>query len=378
VEKAEIKLEKEEYEEVLVDRLRLEKKMDSIKEMVESIENQEKVVGKTQEARKLDENLELYKVSTPLGVIGTIFESRPDAMVQIASLCMKSGNSVILKGGSEAKNSNTKIFKVIDKATDVDGWIQLAETHEEVDKLLDLEEVIDLVIPRGGKSLVKHVQENTNIEVMGHAEGLCHVYIDSEADIQQAIEVAIDAKTDYPAACNAVETLLIHEDIKDCISNLLNELQRKEVEIIAEEELAEEFGLQEASEKEWSREYNSLKVSIKTVETIQEAIKHINQHGSGHTDSIITENKSKAHSFLQKIDSSSIMWNASTRFADGFRYGLGAEVGISTGKTHARGPVGIQGLTTYNYLIKGNGQKTSNYNEEDYLHKEIGRQNPFQ
>ncbi|MFB6245000.1 MAG: glutamate-5-semialdehyde dehydrogenase [Candidatus Nanohaloarchaea archaeon] len=371
VEDAEEMLEKGEYSQVLVDRLKLDGKIRSLQEMVRGVAAQEDVIGKTLDATELAESLELFKVSTPLGVVATIFESRPDALIQIAALCLKSGNSVVLKGGSEASRSNRKLYELIKEVTDVDGWIQLVETHEEVDQLLELEDQIDLIVPRGSKSLIEHIQDNTSIQVLGHAEGICHVYIDSDADLEKAVKIVVDAKTDYPAACNAAETLLVHRESADMLQEIVAELDEHGVTIVAGNQAREIVDVEKAEEADWSREYGDLKISVKLVSSIQEAVEHVDLYGSGHTDAIITEDEERANRFLSSVDSSSVMWNASTRFADGYRYGLGAEVGISTGKTHARGPVGLEGLTTYKYVLKGSGQKVSEFDEKDYTHRSI-------
>ncbi|MFB6216000.1 MAG: glutamate-5-semialdehyde dehydrogenase [Candidatus Aenigmatarchaeota archaeon] len=360
VEDAEEMLEKGEYSQVLVDRLKLDGKIRSLQEMVRGVAAQEDVIGKTLDATELAESLELFKVSTPLGVVATIFESRPDALIQIAALCLKSGNSVVLKGGSEASRSNRKLYELIKEVTDVDGWIQLVETHEEVDQLLELEDQIDLIVPRGSKSLIEHIQDNTSIQVLGHAEGICHVYIDSDADLEKAVKIVVDAKTDYPAACNAAETLLVHRESADMLQEIVAELDEHGVTIVAGNQAREIVDVEKAEEADWSREYGDLKISVKLVSSIQEAVEHVDLYG-----------EERANRFLSSVDSSSVMWNASTRFADGYRYGLGAEVGISTGKTHARGPVGLEGLTTYKYVLKGSGQKVSEFDEKDYTHRSI-------
>lgn len=366
---AEKLLQQGEYTQPLVDRLKLSQKMDGLVEMVHSVKQQTDLLGQVQTKRKLAQDLQLSKMTTPLGVLGVIFESRPDALVQIAALAMKSGNSVILKGGSEAKQSNNKLYNLIKEATDIDGWIQLIDNHEEVDKMLELDSYIDLIIPRGSKSLVRFIQDNTSIQVLGHAEGLCHIYLHSSAKLDMALDIILDAKTDYPAACNAVEALLVDQQAREKLPEIISTLQDNNIELRGCEQTREVVDIKSADQQDWKQEYNDLILSVKMVEDVQGAIDHINNYGSGHTDSIIAQDQQVANKFLQAVDSSSVMHNASTRFADGFRYGLGAEVGISTGKTHARGPVGLEGLTTYKYVLRGNGQKVAELDKQDYLHE---------
>jgi len=351
----------------LVQRLKLdEHKLEDIAVMVESVAKLEDPIGKTLYAMQLDENLELYKVSCPIGVIGAIFESRPDVLPQISSLSLKSGNSVILKGGKEAKHSNEALFELMREATEgagiPNGWIQLIEAREEVRELLRLEEYIDLLLPRGSNEFIKYVQSNTRIPVLGHSEGICHIYVDNHADLQKALDICYDAKVQYPAVCNAVETLLVHRAIAPRFLPAMAKMyERAGVEIKGDERTRKIIKAKKATEKDWRTEYLDLIISIKIVNSIDEAINHINTYGSKHTDSIVTEDKPAALKFLQGVDSSSVMLNTSTRFSDGYRYGLGAEVGISTGKIHARGPVGLEGLTSSKYYLLGNGQVVANY-----------------
>ena len=314
--------------------------------------------------RELDTDLTLYKVSCPIGVLGIIFEARPDVIAQISSLAIKSANAVILKGGKESINTNKTILSIINKALDkVEGFpknvIQQVYSRDDVAQMLKCDKYINLIIPRGGNSLVKFIKENTKIPVLGHADGICHIFVDETADIDMAIKVVTDAKTQYPSACNAVETLLIHEKFnkKD---NLLASLQLSEIQLIDKPE-------------SWAHEYGDKILSFKTVKNVDEAIEHINTYGSGHTDSIITKNIENAEKFMNKVDSAGVYFNASTRFADGFRYGFGAEVGISTNKTHARGPVGLEGLTIYKYKLIGNGQIVGDYasGEKQFHHKDL-------
>lgn len=329
-------------------------------------------VGRVEAATELDEGLELTRVSCPIGVIGAIFESRPDAVPQISSLCFKSGNAVILKGGAEAQNSNRIIVELIQKAlSTVEGVpvaaVQLIETRAEVAEMLKQDRYINLIVPRGSNAFVRYVQENTKIPVLGHSEGLCHVYIDDEADREKALRVALDSKIQYPAACNAMETLLIHQDVApELLPDLVSQFREHQVEVVGCLKACSLVpDLKRAEEADWDAEYNDLKLAVKVVDDYQEAVDHINAHGSGHTDTIITENREKAGRFLNEVDSASVMVNASTRFADGFRFGLGAEIGISTNKTHARGPVGLEGLVIYKYQLVGTGQIVADYSGKE-------------
>jgi glutamate-5-semialdehyde dehydrogenase len=340
-------------------------------------------VGQKQEAMELDDGLELTRVSCPIGVIGAIFESRPDAVPQISALCFKSGNAVILKGGTEAQNSNRVIVGLIQKAlSEVEGVpvaaVQLIETRAEVAEMLKQDQYINLIVPRGSNQFVRYVQDNTKIPVLGHSEGLCHVYIDEAADVEKAIRVALDAKLQYAAACNAMETLLVHQAIAPkVLPPLVKQFREQEVELVGcLKSCSLVPDLNRAEESDWDTEYNDLKLSIKIVDDLSEAIDHINAHGSGHTDTIVTENKERAERFLNEVDSASVMVNASTRFADGFRFGLGAEIGISTNKTHARGPVGLEGLVIYKYKLVGNGQIVADYsgkNGKSFTHKPLNK-----
>lgn len=321
-------------------------------------------VNKVLETRELDDDLILHKVSCPIGVIGVIFESRPDVIAQISALAIKSANAVILKGGSEAKNTNRVISDIIiDALSKIEGYpensINVIYTREEAAEMLKLNDYIDLVIPRGSNALVKYIRENTKIPVLGHADGICHIYIDVFADKKKSIDICIDAKTQYPSACNAVETILVHKDV-DFARELLNTLKKEGVEI---NELPDS----------WDVEYSDKKVSVRYVEGLDEAIEHINTYGSGHTDCIVTEDINNAKKFMDLVDSAGVFQNVSTRFSDGFRYGFGAEVGISTNKTHARGPVGIDGLTIYKYKLIGNGQIVNDYatGRKTFKHKKI-------
>ncbi|WP_280537407.1 glutamate-5-semialdehyde dehydrogenase [Halopenitus sp. POP-27] len=369
VEEAEAMLKRGEYTQALVDRLKLDDaKLESIAEMVESVAERDDPLGETLEARELDEDLELYKVAVPIGVVGTIFESRPDALVQIAALALKSGNAVILKGGSEASKSNRVLYEIIREATAElpDGWVQLIEAHEEVDRLLEMDDEVDLLMPRGSSEFVSYIQNNTQIPVLGHTEGICHVYVDEAADLERAEEIAFDAKVQYPAVCNAVETLLVNERIAETfLPAMVERYEAAGVELRGDEATREIVDVGEATDDDWDSEYGDLELSITIVSDVYEAVEHVNAHGSKHTESIVTEDAETAELFMTGIDAASVFHNASTRFADGYRYGLGAEVGISTGKIHARGPVGLAGLTTYKYYLEGDGQLVATYAGED-------------
>ena len=378
VDEAESMLEKGEYTQALVDRLALsDAKIESIAEMVRSVAGQDDPLGETLEARRLDDGLELYKRAVPIGVIGTVFESRPDALVQIAALSLKSGNSVILKGGSEASKSNRVLYEIIREATDElpDGWAQLIEARADVDTLLELDESVDLLMPRGSSAFVRYIQDNTKIPVLGHTEGVCHVYVDDDADLEMAAEVAHDAKIQYPAACNAAETLLVHESVaSDFLPEITDRYEASGVEMRGDERVRDVVEMDAATDDDWSTEYGDLEISLKVVDSLVDAVEHVNTYGSKHTDSIITEDTDAASVFMQGIDSASVFHNASTRFSDGYRFGLGAEVGISTGKIHARGPVGLGGLTTYQYFLEGDGQIVASYSGDkarEYIHEEF-------
>nr|WP_302689974.1 glutamate-5-semialdehyde dehydrogenase [uncultured Eubacterium sp.] len=316
--------------------------------------------------RQLDEGLTLYRETCPIGVIGVIFEARPDALIQISSLCIKSGNCVILKGGSETMNSNRVLFNIIYEAVIKSGMpencmLQL-EARSEITDLLTCNESVDLLIPRGSNAFVQYIMNNTKIPVMGHADGICHIYVDKEADFKKAIPIIIDAKTQYVSACNSVETLLIHKDIVDeFVPKLYEALKENNVELRGTEEIVKLTGCNQGTEEDNRKEYLDYIVSAKVVNSLDEAIEHINYFGSHHTDCIITENSETANEFMRYVDSAGVYQNCSTRFADGYRYGFGAEVGISTSKIHARGPVGLEGLVSYKYKLFGNGNVVDDY-----------------
>ena len=343
------------------------RKFASTVEMVRDVCAQPDPLGQTQRATELDDRLHLYRVTVPIGVIGVIFESRPDALVQIASLCLKAGNAALLKGGREATATNQALAEVMRQATAdrlLDGWMTLLPGREEVRALLGEEDLIDLVIPRGSNEFVQYIMHNTKIPVMGHADGICHVYIDASADLDKAVSIAIDAKTQYVAVCNAAETLLVHSRIAAAfLPRAVPALLQRNVELRGDERtLAHANGqIKPATEADWSTEYLDLVLAIKVVDSAAEAIDHINTYGSHHTDAIVAEDPAVARAFLREVDSASVIHNASTRFADGFKYGLGAEVGISTNRLHSRGPVGLEGLVIYKYILQGDGHIADRY-----------------
>ena len=314
--------------------------------------------------RDLDQDLVLTRISVPIGVIGVIFEARPDALVQISTLCIKSGNCAILKGGKETANTNKALFTLIKEAAIKAGLpencLAQAEAHSEIDELLKCEKDVDLLIPRGSNAFVQYIMNNTKIPVMGHADGICHIYVDKDYDINKLVPIIIDAKTQYTAACNAVETILVNRSVaKEVLPVLKAAFEDNGVKMRGTEEVNDIISVEIMDD--FHTEYLDLVVSIKLVDDVKEAIEHINFYGSHHTDAIITENEATAKEFMAMVDSAGVYWNVSTRFADGFRYGFGAEVGISTSKLHARGPVGLEGLITYKYQLVGKGQIVADY-----------------
>jgi glutamate-5-semialdehyde dehydrogenase len=344
---------------------------------INSLINLEDPVGKTLGTTQLDNDLTLFKVSRPIGVIGVIFESRPDALVQIAALCLKSSNAVLLKGGSEAAATNQILAEIILQAG-IDsglpeGWLGLLETRGQVDQMLKLDKAVDLIIPRGSNEFVRYIMDNTIIPVLGHADGICHLYIDRFADLKMAVDLSIDSKCQYVSVCNATETILVHEVVaKKILPELKTQLEEKGVKIYGCELTKEIIDVTLATIKDWQTEYLDYIVSIKIVPSLKKAIDHINQYGSGHTDVIVTSDKKRAYSFMDYADTADAFWNCSSRFADGFRFGLGAEVGISTNKIHARGPVGLEGLMIYQWRLIGNGHMVKDYvgeNAKPFTHK---------
>jgi len=373
--------------QALVDRLKVtDSKVDGMIAGIRDVIKLKDPVGETLSTLELDKDLVLYQISCPIGLIGVIFESRPDVVPQVMSLCLKSGNATIFKGGSEARESNRTIFDILVRAIESTegmpkGAFQLMETREEIMSLLNLDAYVDLLIPRGSNEFVKFIQDNTKIPVLGHTSGICHIYVDEFADLDTAWKVCFDAKVQYPAVCNAIETLLVNRKIAEAFLPKMAEMYIKAgVELRCDEDSYSLLAgkglspLSKATEEDWSLEYNDLILSIKFVDTIKEAINHINTFGSHHTDGIITENASRRKEFIGLVDSSSVMVNASPRFADGYRYGKGAEVGISTNKLHSRGPVGMEGLLIYKYILMGKGKIVADYtgeNAKPYTHRKL-------
>lgn len=341
-------------------------------------------VGTTLMAKELDAGLDLYRVACPIGVVGIIFESRPDAFVQISTLCLKSGNAVLLKGGREALETNRILAQVITEATEgkgiPQGWIQNLESREEVNAMLSLDDYIDLIIPRGSNAFVKYIMDHSNIPVMGHADGICHVYVDAAADLDKAVAIAVDAKSQYVAVCNAAETLLVHKSIASTFLPMLKSaMDAAKVTLLGDETVQAAIGVSPATEADWSTEYLDYTLSVKIVEDLQDAMDHINRYGSGHTDVIVTEDEAAAKTFTTLVDSACVFINCSSRFSDGFRFGFGAEVGISTSKLHARGPVGLDGLLSYKYKLIGHGQIVADYAQgrKTFTHRPLDQDCPL-
>ena len=319
----------------------------------------------------------MQRVACPLGVLGVIFEARPDAVIQIATLAIKSGNGVILKGGKEAVRSCEALVRAIHQGLRQAGLdpaiVQLLTTREETLALLKLDTYVDLIIPRGSNAFVRFVQEHSTIPVLGHADGICHLYVDRAADLTQAIPIIVDAKTQYPSACNSIETLLVHREMAaQLLPQLLTALPT--VELRGDALTQEIIPVAEATEQDWSTEYSDLILAIKLVDSLSEAIEHINRYGSRHTEAIVTEDAEAAAHFMAQVDAAGVFHNCSTRFADGFRYGFGAEVGISTQKLPPRGPVGLEGLVTYQYRVVGQGHIVASYTGETakpFTHRDL-------
>ena len=335
-------------------------------------------VNQVQIKRELSKGLILERKTVPIGVLGVIFESRPDAVMQISSLAIRSGNGVMLKGGSEANLTNTSLVKALKQGLDESGLdknaICLLTNRKDSMSMLNLDKYINLIIPRGSNELVQFIQENTRIPVLGHADGICHLFVDNEANLDMALSVSLDSKIQYPAACNSIETLLVHKDIAPTfLKKAIPFFNSKEVKLIGDKRSVE-LGVQyEASPEDWETEYLDLILSIKIVDSLEEAISHIQKFSSKHTDGIITENLITANKFMNVVDSAGVFHNCSTRFADGFRYGFGAEVGISTQTLPPRGPVGLEGLVTYKYFLKGDGNIVDDFSlgKATYTHKDF-------
>lgn len=363
----------------LIKRLRFdEKKLATVCDGLRQLADMVDPLNRVQVARELDAGLTLRRVSCPIGVIGVVFESRPDALVQIGALCLKSGNAALLKGGAEALLTNRALFAAMHAAAVACGlpevYAALLETRQDVSDMLTQDETISLIIPRGSNAFVRYIMDHTRIPVMGHADGICHVYVDEAADIAMAVAVTLDAKTQYVAVCNAAETLLVHAAIAPAFLPALKAaMEAAHVRLKGCTRTRLVIDCEEAADEDWDTEYLDYILSVKVVDSLDDAIDHINRHGSHHTDAIVTGDAAAAARFQGRVDSAGVYWNVSTRFADGYVYGLGAEVGISTGKLHARGPVGLDGLVTYKYLLDGQGHIMADYagGKRQFHHKEI-------
>ena len=346
-----------------------ESKLADVCEGLRALAKMDDPIGCEQLRTELADGLVLSRVACPIGVVGVIFEARPDALVQIAGLCLRSGNAVLLKGGREALHSNAALYGVLREASEAagvpQGWAGLLTTREEVGEMLRMDDYIDLIIPRGSNSFVRYIMDNSRIPVLGHSDGVCHVYIDACCDAQMAARVTVDAKTQYPAACNAAETLLVHKDAAaTALPITAAALHTAGVKLVADaraQALIPGIPCRAATEEDWKAEYLDHVIAVRIVDSIDEAIAHINRYGSHHTDCIVTSDEQAAKRFFALVDSAGVYHNCSTRFADGFRYGFGAEVGISTGKIHARGPMGLEGLCSYKYLLSGHGDVVADF-----------------
>ena len=354
---------KENLSSALIDRLLLnEKRVEDMAKALEDIAKLKDPVGKIIDGWVLDNGLRIEKVKAPIGVVGIIYESRPNVTSDAAGLCFMSGNASILKGGKEAKNSNIAIVTILQDVLEKNALpkeiISLIPDYsrEGVYKLIQEDKYVDLIVPRGGERLIKFVSENSKVPVVKHDKGLCHIYIHKDANKKDAINITLNAKVQRPGVCNAVETLLVDEEIKDILVPLKEALEKEGVELRGCEKTLKVIDIKKANESDWEEEYLDKILSIKIVKDVNEAIEHIQKYGSAHSDAIITQNYSISEEFLNRVDSACVYVNASTRFTDGGVFGFGAEVGISTNKLHARGPMGIDDLTTYKYKIYGNGQ----------------------
>ena len=363
----------------MFNRLKLDdNKMIDIISGIKDVIKLEEPINKILTETELDDNLIFKKVSCPIGLIAVIFEARPDVISQISSLCIKSSNAVILKGGSEGENTNKIIFEIINQVlSDIKEFpknsVNLVFSREDIKNILSMDKYIDLIIPRGSNDLVQYIKANTNIPVLGHADGICHLYIDESANIENALKICLDSKAQYPSACNSVETILINKNIaNEFLKKLYSLFKENEIKMNGDEEV-KKFLSDIGIVKDWHKEYGDKEVSLKIVDNVEESYKHINKYSSHHTDSIISENKENIEKFMTFVDSANVYSNVSTRFSDGFRYGFGAEVGISTNKTHARGPVGLEGLTIYKYKLFGNYQIVDDYvsHKSSFKHKRI-------
>lgn len=358
------------------------------KKMQESIEGLRALIeledplGETTLSTELAEGLRLYRVRCAIGVVGVVFEARPDALIQIAALCLKSGNASLLKGGSEALETNRVLFETLNRAALAaglpQGWSALLETRADVAEMLALDDCIDLLIPRGSNAFVRHIIDNSRIPVLGHADGICHVYVDSAADLEMALTLIRDSKLQYVAVCNACETLLVHQDIAPTLLACLP-AALPETELRGCARTRVYLDCAEATDEDWDSEYLDRVLSIRVVDSLEDAVIHINRHGSKHTDSIVTADEAAASTFMRQVDSAGVYWNCSTRFADGYRYGFGAELGVATGKVHARGPMGLEGLTIYKYKLLGQGHTVQAFADgtAQYTHRPLQENCPL-
>jgi len=369
---------KEGVSDALLARLKFDEvKLLRVCEGIEALERKSDPIGRVLEQRSLDEGLILSRVAVPIGVIGMIFESRPDALIQMSTLCIRSGNAVILKGGSEALETNRILTRIIAEASSTqipEGWIWLVETRGDVDNMLSLNSLIDLLVPRGSNKFVATVMKKSSIPVLGHADGICHIYLDESASVAKAIQIVLDSKMQYQAVCNAAETLLVHQNSAEILLPPIQDvLQSAGCEIRGCARTSNIIDVPQATESDWDSEYLDAIISIKVIDSIEEAIEHIHMHGSGHTDVIVSEEDQAAETFLTQVDSANVFHNCSTRFSDGFVFGLGAEIGISTSKIHARGPVGVEGLLSYKWQLRGSGQIIADYNEgrKSFTHRDL-------
>ena len=376
------KIPKPMYKRMVVD----DGKIDEMVKGIRSVKSLKDPVGETMSALEMDDGLTLYQVRCPVGMLGVVFESRPDVVPQIMSLCLKSGNCVAFKGGSEAYRTIKAIFDILRGAAEKEGTpgsaFVLLESREDFKEILDMDGYIDLLIPRGSNSFVRYVQENTRIPVLGHAAGICHIFIDSECDEELALQVALDSKIQYPAVCNAVENILVDAAIaKEFLPKLITLMKENGVEVRADELIRSIIpDVISATDEDWYEEYDDMIIAIKVIDSLQDAIDFINTHSSHHTDAIITSNMQKASVFVKMVDSADVFVNASTRFADGYRFGKGAEVGISTNKIHARGPMGMEGLMIYKYIMIGSGQVVKDYVGKDakqFKHIRVDKECPL-
>lgn len=376
--------EKEGLSAPALKRLRFdEHKLNDVCLGLEQLAAMEDPIGKEQLRTELADGLVLSRISCPIGVIGVIFESRPDALIQIGGLCLKSGNAVLLKGGREALHTNEALFRILRDASVgrglPEGWCGLLTTREDVGVMLGMDREIDLIIPRGSNAFVRYIMENSRIPVLGHSDGVCHIYVDANCDEQMAARIAVDAKTQYPAACNAAETLLIHSaQLNHALPVIGRALVEAGVTLHADERARAALyacgvASRKAEPEDWGHEYLAPEMAVRVVDSLEEAIAYINAHGSHHTDCIVTRDEGAAGKFFALVDSAGVYQNCSTRFADGYRYGFGAEVGISTGKIHARGPMGLEGLCSYKYILRGHGDIVADFADgrRSFTHKKL-------